>query len=748
MLDGADGNDTLIGGGGADTLIGGAGDDVLAGGGGTDIIDGGDGIDTNSFVGINGDVTASLVDGTASYGPINETFVNIENLTGGSGNDTLTGDAGANVLDGADGNDTLIGGAGADTLIGGAGDDVLAGGGGTDIIDGGDGIDTNSFEGIGLGVTASLADGTASYGQVNETFVNIENLRGSDNDDVLTGDENVNVLEGGAGDDILIGGAGNDVLDGGEGFDTVDFSDSAVPVIVDLDADGNGTATRDVGFSVEVTDAVVADPAAFVAAAEAGNLYFNVHTAEFAGGEIRGQLSITSDETVDGVRTITLDGDLDSSQEPNDASDSDATGVGQVVITIDADGNTTYSSTVDISGISPSELISLGNGALSAIHLHDAPAGQNGGVLQDIIVDAGGDVEGNSGFEVSVDEAEVADDVTFIEAADAGNLYFNVHTSDFPGGEIRGQLDTVVSDETVDGVRTLVLSASLDGAQEPNGASDSDATGQATVTITVDADGNVTYSSDLSVEGINVDDLITLGNGALSAIHLHNAPAGQNGGVLQDFIVDAGGTTTDFSVLNTTDVIAEETEVDTLVSIENVILSNNDDVFNPAAGTQIVDGGAGDDVLFGGAGNDTLTGGAGDDLIAGGGGTDILDGGDGVDTNSFVGIGGDVTASLVDGTASYGPINETFVNFENLTGGSGNDTLTGDAGANVLDGAVGDDTLIGGGGADTLIGGAGDDVLVGGGGTDIIDGGDGIDTNSFAGIGICLLYTSPSPRDS
>jgi len=75
---------------------------------------------------------------------------------------------------------------------------------------------------------------------------------------------------------------------------------------------------------------------------------------------------------------------------------------------------------------------------------------------------------------------------------------------------------------------------------------------------------------------------------------------------------------------------------------------------------------------------------------AGGGGTDILDGGEGNDTNSFVGIGGDVTASLVDGTASYGMVNETFTNFENLTGSVGNDTLTGDAAANVLDGAAGD----------------------------------------------------------
>ena len=78
------------------------------------------------------------------------------------------------MLDGAEGDDTLIGGGGADTLIGGAGDDVLVGGGGTDIIDGGDGIDTNSFAGIGIGVTATLnadGSGTADYGQVNDCLL-------------------------------------------------------------------------------------------------------------------------------------------------------------------------------------------------------------------------------------------------------------------------------------------------------------------------------------------------------------------------------------------------------------------------------------------------------------------------------------------------------------------------------------------------------------------------------------------------
>jgi len=87
------------------------------------------------------------------------------------------------------------------------------------------------------------------------------------------------------------------------------------------------------------------------------------------------------------------------------------------------------------------------------------------------------------------------------------------------------------------------------------------------VTIVIAADGTATYSSSLSVEGIATSELIPVG--PFSAIHLHNAPAGQNGGVVQDVIVDAGGTNTDFSVLEAV------TETDTLISIENVILSDD-----------------------------------------------------------------------------------------------------------------------------------------------------------------------------
>ena len=99
----------------------------------------------------------------------------IESLTvaGGIGNDVLDASSIATGV-------TFFGNAGSDTLTGGAGDDILGGGGGSDTIVGGEGNDTNSFQGIGFGVTATVnADGTgtSSYAAVSETFTGIENDR-------------------------------------------------------------------------------------------------------------------------------------------------------------------------------------------------------------------------------------------------------------------------------------------------------------------------------------------------------------------------------------------------------------------------------------------------------------------------------------------------------------------------------------------------------------------------------------------
>ena len=92
-------------------------------------------IDSDTVSYANLDVSVgTIVAGSANY-------LNIENLIGGSGDDTLIGDANPSRLVGNAGEDILSGFAGADTLIGGAGNDNIGGGDGFDLLNGGPGGD-------------------------------------------------------------------------------------------------------------------------------------------------------------------------------------------------------------------------------------------------------------------------------------------------------------------------------------------------------------------------------------------------------------------------------------------------------------------------------------------------------------------------------------------------------------------------------------------------------------------------------
>ena len=100
---------------------------VITGNAGNNRLDGGAGQDTADYSEKTAALTLTLngaTNATVTVGGVAEdTLRNIENITGGTGDDIVTGDTLANVLAGGAGNDTFNGGGGLDTLIGGAGID-------------------------------------------------------------------------------------------------------------------------------------------------------------------------------------------------------------------------------------------------------------------------------------------------------------------------------------------------------------------------------------------------------------------------------------------------------------------------------------------------------------------------------------------------------------------------------------------------------------------------------------------------
>src|SRR4029077_1349236 len=130
VLNGGDGNDSLIGGIGDATLNGGAGDDSLYGRGGNDSLDGGTRTNTAYYDGPRSHYTITLVNDFGDQDPTNDIYKIVDNFadTGDALGDTdfltnihdafflgdstdvvLTPGGVGNVYDAATASDTLIG---------------------------------------------------------------------------------------------------------------------------------------------------------------------------------------------------------------------------------------------------------------------------------------------------------------------------------------------------------------------------------------------------------------------------------------------------------------------------------------------------------------------------------------------------------------------------------------------------------------------------------------------------------------
>jgi fibronectin-binding autotransporter adhesin len=74
---------------------------------------------------------------------------------------------------------------------------------------------------------------------------------------------------------------------------------------------------------------------------------------------------------------------------------------------------------------------------ITGFHIHNAPVGTNGPIVIDLGQLGGTWVPSGQGIRLTMNNVSIGN---FEPQLFSGNLYFNLHTQAFPGGQIRGQV--------------------------------------------------------------------------------------------------------------------------------------------------------------------------------------------------------------------------------------------------------------------------------------------------------------------
>ena len=194
--------------------------------------------------------------------------------------------------------------------------------------------------------------------------------------------------------------------------------------------------------------------------------------------------------TLTGLREVAPDGSLGAG---------DVDGVGAATVAV---RNASVCVTISVTGV---EL------PAAAAHIHDAPAGVNGPIVVPL-APPGADGRSDACVE------DVDPSVLAALDADPTRFYVNVHTTAFPGGAVRGQLQRAAGEGPL-------LATRLGGADEVGpdgqlGVGDPDGSAVATVSASADA-GRVCF--EIWARGIALPAL---------AAHIHEGRPGVNGGIV------------------------------------------------------------------------------------------------------------------------------------------------------------------------------------------------------------------------
>jgi Ca2+-binding RTX toxin-like protein len=718
VLAGLGGDDAITDGDGADTVSGGSGDDTFTvpysygtDGDGADSYDGGDGSDRVDYSARNNAVNITLENGPADDGLAgeNDNLVDVENATGGTGDDTITGTDAANSLYGGYGTGSdVIDGLGGDDIIRGApyynydpaahGRDTLRGGAGDDRLLAVNFLDDTSVDcGPGADI-AFLDDGSYNpYGLPTATDTHVDGCETLNPEFVsrtVTGAESLTTLDAGMSE-----ASANDPVE--TTLTTVASTNEGVASIRESAAGYSYLAGRNaIGQEIHVT------------------------TPPAANENERTQLAVVIDSSI-------LPADSATVQLAAYGQPAEPCGAGTSLVCED--------SRLVLPGGDLQITISA-----PAYYFHDAIVSTVVPIAGRVFVSANGTVN-YTAPDGQADDVRVRFTSTGVSVSDVGHVVIpstGCHTGP------AGPSEAVCSGEDLpNGIYSyVVFSGDLDDQITITASGNAAAYGNGQM---YGGDGNDVLtgaaSSDYLVGGLGADTLVG-GDGPDTAVFAdHTSPVtaslatGTGGSVAED------GPALD-SMSNDIETLYGGSADDDLTGDEL------DNTIYGMGGNDSISGGGGTDTIRGDGGDDTLDGGADNDRLWGGAGADHFDGGAGVDTVSYDDHSG-VTVDLSSATPDQGNDSDglpgerdRIVGVEDLTGSYSPDDLTGTAGPNRIDALYGDDVIHGAGGNDVISPSYGDDQAFGGDGndnfttdyapsgdgTDVIDGGDGTDRMSYA----------------
>ncbi len=815
-LYGEAGNDTLRGGSGVDTIYAGDGNDLIYGAiltANRDLIYGGNGTlgdsagsdtldfsdNANSALSIVVDMSTQTGITTAGTAKISgntvATFYQIENITGGSGEDLITGDANTNTINGGNGNDTIFVSNGLDDIDGGLGIDTmdfssratavnlnLAT---SDIFDNGNG-EAQTIHGIENLLGGSAGDTLYGDGTANsiQGGLGADIIKGGDGSDVLyatdttfTGDSGVsNTLYGEAGNDTLYGASGADTLDGGLGDDILDGKDGSDILI----GGGGNDLISDTGTSGSDTLSYGTSSKVITAFALADG------TIEITDGSVLGVTVSNADATNVGLDTLLAGHGIEAilGSGLNDKFFTQTyRPINEAFLLDGGSGNDT------IYGGSLSDTI-FGGANDDTIRGYGGSNILAGG--SDTLTASGSDTLDYS-YDTQGVKINLASGFTSYDAI-AQNSALHVTDTNITG--YTGGTDSVYNFSIVLGGSGNDTIAGNSGMDTINGGSGDDWIVMTTGNDYIDGGVNTTGIGDTIdyhyIAGTVIVNLATsVGTGTAGTDDIRNIEnvSGSDytdtitGSITGNILSGQLGADTIFGDAGNDIIYGDNNNNNSGLSETNDTQSGNDELY----------GGVGDDTIYGGLGNDRIDGGADNNILYGGGGNDAfwlaagndtVYGGSGIDSVNYgnstaivahleaiADIGGVKFATIVEGaTKDYISLSDVeLLNgtdssdtiygtslvstlLKTINSGNGNDYIQGNS-ANIdelIHGGENDDTIEGGGGADTLYGDGGTDLFYGaidgdtiyGGETNETAGGDTIDFLHVSATGLEIIMNN------